>query len=102
MSEFEFVQVTFAIILGLGVTEILRGVGEQVRARHYLRLYPLQLVASCIIPNGDFDRAMGMMVRERCAVDVSAVPAAGGTDHRFGAGGACDSGRLFNWRRFAS
>ncbi len=49
MSEFEFVQVTFAIILGLGVTEILRGLGEQIRARHYLRLYPLHVVASCII-----------------------------------------------------
>ena len=49
MSEFEFVQVTFAIILGLGVTEILRGLGEQVRARHCLRLYPLHLVASCVI-----------------------------------------------------
>ncbi len=49
MSQFEFVQVTFAIILGLGVTEILRGLGEQIRARHYLRLYPLHIVASSVI-----------------------------------------------------
>ena len=49
MSEFEFVQVTVAIILGLGITELLRNIGEQIRRRSKIHLYSLQVAASCLL-----------------------------------------------------
>ena len=49
MSEFEFVQVTIAIILGLGITAILRNIGEQIRRRSEIQLYSLQLASSCLL-----------------------------------------------------
>ncbi len=49
MSQFEFVQVTVAIILGLGVTEILRNLGEQIRHRHVLNICPEQIMASALL-----------------------------------------------------
>jgi hypothetical protein len=49
MSTFEFVLVSFAIIIGLGISEILAGWGEQIRARHRKDIYPLQLVSSALI-----------------------------------------------------
>lgn len=49
MSQFEFVQITFAIILGLGVTTILNGLGEQLRQRHTHGLYPLQVASSLLL-----------------------------------------------------
>jgi len=49
MTEFEFVQVTIALILGLGFTDILRNLGEQFRRRNDLAIYPLQVMASCLL-----------------------------------------------------
>ncbi len=49
MSEFEFVQVTIAIILGLGITAILRNIGEQIRRRSEIQMYSLQLASSCLL-----------------------------------------------------
>ena len=49
MSAFEFVLVSFAILLGLGISAILAGWGDQVRARHRLRFYPLQIASSAFI-----------------------------------------------------
>ena len=49
MSEFEFVQVTIAIILGLGITAILRNIGEQIRKRPEIQMYSLQLASSCLL-----------------------------------------------------
>jgi hypothetical protein len=46
MSGFEFVLVLYAIISGLGISDILRGWGEQVRVRHRMSAYPLQLALS--------------------------------------------------------
>ena len=46
MSAFEFVIVAFAIILGLGVSEVLSGWADQIRARDRVRPYPLQLASS--------------------------------------------------------
>ena len=46
MSGFEFVLVLYAIISGLGISDILSGWGEQVRARHRMSAYPLQLALS--------------------------------------------------------
>ena len=49
MSQFEFVQITFAIILGLGVTTILNGLGEQLRRRHTHQLFYLQVASSLLL-----------------------------------------------------
>jgi hypothetical protein len=49
MSEFEFVQVTVAIILGLGITELLRNIGGQIRRRSQIQVYMLQIAASCLL-----------------------------------------------------
>jgi hypothetical protein len=49
MSGFEFVLVLYAIIAGLGISDILAGWGEQIRARHRLSAYPLQLVLSFLL-----------------------------------------------------
>ena len=46
MSEFEFVIVVFAIILGLSISEILAGWADQIRARKRLHAYPLQLFST--------------------------------------------------------
>lgn len=46
MSGFEFVLVLYAIISGLGISDILSGWGEQVRERHRMSAYPLQLALS--------------------------------------------------------
>ena len=49
MSQFEFVQITFAIILGLGVTTILSGIGEQLRRRDNHPLFALQISSSLLL-----------------------------------------------------
>ena len=49
MTQFEFVQVTVAIVLGLGLTDILRGLGEQFRHRHEIEISRLQVGASCLL-----------------------------------------------------
>ncbi len=49
MSGFEFVLMPIAIILGLGVSSILSGWGDQVRARHRAEVYPLQLAWSGVL-----------------------------------------------------
>ena len=49
MSQFEFVQITFAIILGLGVTTILNGIGEQLRRRDRHPLFALQIASSLLL-----------------------------------------------------
>jgi hypothetical protein len=49
MSGFEFVLVLYAIIIGLGISDILAGWGEQIRARHRMSAYPLQIVLSFLL-----------------------------------------------------
>jgi hypothetical protein len=49
MSGFEFVLVLYAIIAGLGISDILTGWGEQVRVRHRMPAYPLQLAVSFLL-----------------------------------------------------
>ena len=49
MSGFEFVLVLYAIIIGLGISDILTGWGEQIRARHRMSAYPLQIVLSFLL-----------------------------------------------------
>jgi len=49
MSAFEFVLVSFAIVIGFGISEILDGWGGQIRARHRRRPYPLQIASSAYI-----------------------------------------------------
>ena len=49
MTQFEFVQVTVAIILGLGLTDILRSLGEQFRSRSEIEVAWLQVGASCLL-----------------------------------------------------
>lgn len=49
MSGFEFVLVLYAIISGLGISDILSGWGEQVRTRHRVTAYPLQLALSFLL-----------------------------------------------------
>jgi uncharacterized membrane protein len=49
MSGFEFVLVLYAIISGLGISDILSGWGEQVRARHRISPYPLQIALSLLL-----------------------------------------------------
>ena len=49
MTQFEFVQVTIAIILGLGLTDILRNLGEQFRHRSEIEVSWLQVGASCML-----------------------------------------------------
>lgn len=49
MSGFEFVLVLFAIIVGLGVSSVLVGWSEQIRARHRMKAYPLQITWSAVI-----------------------------------------------------
>jgi hypothetical protein len=49
VSGFEFVLVLYAIISGLGISDIVTGWGEQVRARHRMSAYPLQLVLSFLL-----------------------------------------------------
>jgi uncharacterized membrane protein len=49
MSGFEFVLVLYAIISGLGISDVLSGWGEQVRARHRISPYPLQIALSFLL-----------------------------------------------------
>lgn len=49
MTQFEFVQVTLAIVLGLGLTDILRNLGEQFRRRREIEVCWLQVLASCLL-----------------------------------------------------
>ena len=49
MSGFEFVLVLYSIIVGLGISEILSGFGEQIRARHRMSVYPLQIALSFLL-----------------------------------------------------
>jgi hypothetical protein len=49
LSQFEFVQVTIAVILGLGLTDLLRNLGEQYRHRNEIEIYWLQIAASCLL-----------------------------------------------------
>jgi hypothetical protein len=49
MSGFEFVLVLFAIIIGLGISSILTGWSEQIRARHRMDTYPLQIALSAFL-----------------------------------------------------
>lgn len=49
MSGFEFVLVLYAIISGLGISDILSGWGEQIRARRRLSPYPLQIALSFLL-----------------------------------------------------
>ncbi len=49
MSQFEFVQISFAIILGLGVTSILASLGDQIRLRHIQKLSPLHVCSQCLL-----------------------------------------------------
>ncbi|MGW8180061.1 MAG: hypothetical protein ACWGQW_15065, partial [bacterium] len=49
MSGFEFVLVLYAIISGLGISDILSGWGEQIRARHRISAYPLQIALSFLL-----------------------------------------------------
>ena len=49
MSGFEFVLVLYAIISGLGISDILSGWGEQVRARRHFSPYPLQMALSFLL-----------------------------------------------------
>jgi len=49
MSVFEFVLVSFAIIMGLGVSEVLAGWADQIRARQRLRPFFLQLGSSAFV-----------------------------------------------------
>lgn len=46
MTEYRFVQIIIVVILGLGLTEILRNLGGQVRRRSRIEVYPLQVFAS--------------------------------------------------------
>ena len=46
MTEFKYVQTALMIILGLGVTEILRNIGSQIRRRTEIEVYPLQIAVS--------------------------------------------------------
>lgn len=49
MSEFRFVLITVAIILGLGLTQIIRDIGLQIRKRSDIEIYPLQIAVSCLL-----------------------------------------------------
>jgi len=49
MSAFEFVLVSFAIMIGFAVSEVLAGWGEQIRARDRLRPHALQIASSAFI-----------------------------------------------------
>ena len=49
MIEFMYVRVTIAIILGLGMTEILRNIAGQIRRKSHIEFYPLQIVASLML-----------------------------------------------------
>jgi hypothetical protein len=49
VSSFEFVLVLFSIIVGLGISVILSGWAQQLRARNRLTLYPLQVALSAAI-----------------------------------------------------
>ena len=49
LSQFEFVQVTITVILGLGLTDLLRNIGEQYRHRNKINVYWLQIAASCVL-----------------------------------------------------
>ena len=49
MSSFEFILVSIAIVVGLGISEILAGWGRQIRYHREVRPYPLQLVASTYV-----------------------------------------------------
>ena len=38
-----------AIILGLGITQTLQNIGEQIRRRSEIEIYPLHIAASCLL-----------------------------------------------------
>jgi hypothetical protein len=48
VSEFRFVLIVIGIMLGLGLTQIIRSVGDQLRRRAEIQIYPLQLIA-CVL-----------------------------------------------------
>jgi hypothetical protein len=54
MSLFEYVAVIVAVIIGMGVTQILQGVGGLLEARTRVRLYWVHLVFTGIILVGHF------------------------------------------------
>jgi hypothetical protein len=49
MSGFEFVLVLYAIITGLGISDILAGWAEQIRSRHRVSVYPIQIALSFLL-----------------------------------------------------
>ena len=49
MSSLEFVLVPFGIIVGFGISEILRGWGQQIRTRQTHNPHPLQIASSATI-----------------------------------------------------
>jgi hypothetical protein len=49
LSVFEFILVPLAIIVGVGVSEILGSWGQQIRNRHRRPLHPLQITSSAFI-----------------------------------------------------
>lgn len=49
MSSFEFILVSIAIVVGLGISEVLADWGRLLRHRHEARPYPLQIVASAFV-----------------------------------------------------
>jgi hypothetical protein len=49
VSSFEFVLVSIAIVVGFAISEILGGWGRQLRLRHQVRPYLLQIVASAYL-----------------------------------------------------
>ena len=44
MSAFEYLSVLISIILALGMTRVLAGVGEMLQARSHRRIYRVQVV----------------------------------------------------------
>ena len=49
MSQFRFIQIIIVIILGFGLTDILRNLGGQIRRKSEIEVYPLQIFASCFL-----------------------------------------------------
>ncbi len=54
MDSFEFVQIPVAIVLGFGISEILKGWGQQLRHRDEQAFSALQLVASAYVLSWSF------------------------------------------------
>jgi len=49
VSSFEFILVAIAIVVGFAISEILGGFGRQLRYRHEVPSYPLQVVAGAYL-----------------------------------------------------